>query len=323
VIGLSCAVRLAEAGFPVEVVSAAPPEHTTSAVAGGLWLPYRAEPAEQVAQWAARTFDELMRLRREGSPSVLLRDGLLLHRERPRRPFWADLAGEISGLREVTDPAPGYRFGYALRVPVVDTPHYLGELAARLRELGGRIRPARLDALPAQRLVVNASGLGAARLAADPTMYPVRGQVIVLDNPGLTDWLCDEDEVDGALTYVLPRRDDVVVGGTAQEHDDRTDPDPAEAAGILDRARALVPALAGARIRAHRVGLRPARPAVRLEVESAPDRTVVHCYGHGGAGVTLSWGCAEDVVRLVLQRIEVGASNQDGPTSDKTRSAGA
>ena len=45
----------------------------------------------------------------------------------------------------------------------------------------------------------------------------------------------------------------------------------------------------------HAVGVRPARPAVRLE--RAGD--VVHCYGHGGAGVTLSWGCADEVIRLV------------------------
>jgi D-amino-acid oxidase len=317
VIGLSCAVRLAEAGFPVEVLAAAAPGHTTSAVAGGLWLPYRAEPAEKVARWAARTFEEFLRLHREGSRCVLLRDGLLLHRERPKRPFWADLVGEISGLREVTDPAPGFGFGYALRVPVVDTPRYVDELAARLRELGGRISATRLSALPPEGIVVNAAGLGARELAGDPSVYAVRGQVVVLENPGLTDWICDEDEVDGVVTYVLPRRDDVVVGGTAQERDERPDPDPADAAGILERARALVPALAGARVRAHRVGLRPARPAVRLAADPSADRLLVHCYGHGGSGVTLSWGCAADVLRLVLDAV------QDGPTRASTRSVGA
>ena len=56
-----------------------------------------------------------------------------------------------------------------------------------------------------------------------------------------------------------------------------------------------MPALAGAPVVSRGVGLRPARPAVRLE----RDGGVVHCYGHGGAGVTLSWGCAEDVVALI------------------------
>jgi D-amino-acid oxidase len=55
-----------------------------------------------------------------------------------------------------------------------------------------------------------------------------------------------------------------------------------------------VPELRDARVLRHKVGLRPARPAVRLE----RDGDVVHCYGHGGAGVTLSWGCAEDVAAL-------------------------
>ncbi len=317
VIGLSCAIRLAEAGFPVDVLTADAPEDTTSAVAGGLWLPYRAEPADQVARWAARTFDDFLALHRHGSTSVLLRDGLLLHREPAQRPFWADLVGELSGLRRVADPAPGYPFGYALRVPVVDTPRYQSELAAHLRRLGGRIRRARLDVLPPEAIVVNAAGLGARALAADPSVYPVRGQVAVLDNPGLTDWLCDEDEVDGLLTYVLPRRDDVVVGGTAQENDERCEPDREEAAGILRRAQALVPALADARLRWSRVGLRPARPAVRLEAQPSPDGLLVHCYGHGGAGVTLSWGCAADVLGLVLDW------TQDGPTGASARSFGA
>jgi D-amino-acid oxidase len=42
------------------------------------------------------------------------------------------------------------------------------------------------------------------------------------------------------------------------------------------------------------VGLRPARPALRLEAERIGNATVIHNYGHGGAGFTLSWGCAEE-----------------------------
>ena len=47
------------------------------------------------------------------------------------------------------------------------------------------------------------------------------------------------------------------------------------------------------------VCLRPFRPAgPRLEAERYGDKTVVHNYGHGGSGWSLSWGCAEDAVAL-------------------------
>ena len=37
----------------------------------------------------------------------------------------------------------------------------------------------------------------------------------------------------------------------------------------------------------------------RLEEESIKDKKIIHNYGHGGAGVTLSWGCADEVVKLI------------------------
>ena len=89
----------------------------------------------------------------------------------------------------------------------------------------------------------------------------------------------------------------MVVGGIPDVDSWDLRPDPETAAAILARATALVPGLRGAEVLAHRVGLRPARPAVRLEAVPHPDGEsggVVHCYGHGGAGVTLSWGCADD-----------------------------
>ena len=68
---------------------------------------------------------------------------------------------------------------------------------------------------------------------------------------------------------------------------------------MIARARELVPAIRRAKVIGTRVGLRPARPQVRLEAEEREGQRVVHCYGHGGAGVTLSWGCAGEVADLV------------------------
>src|SRR5690606_20122324 len=126
------------------------------------------------------------------------------------------------------------------------------------------------------------------------------GQVVYLVRPPeVTEWLV-ADAGDQGLTYVVPREDDVVVGGTNEP--DRWDREPQEETGaaMLERATALVPALRGATVLGHRVGLRPTRPEIRCEAVQAGRRLVVHCYGHGGAGVTLSWGCADEVLRYVL-----------------------
>jgi len=95
--------------------------------------------------------------------------------------------------------------------------------------------------------------------------------------------------------YVLPRSRDIVVGGTEDVGDWSRTPSPETARALLERAERLVPGISRARVLRHRVGLRPARDEVRLERVG----DVVHCYGHGGAGVTLSWGCADEVVALL------------------------
>ncbi|GAB2682383.1 FAD-dependent oxidoreductase [Thalassiella azotivora] len=304
VIGLSCAVRLAEAGYDVHVLARDLPAETTSAVAAALWMPYRAEPLDEVTRWALETHTELLRLN-DGAPGagVLVREGVVLLREefgpRAPRPDWADALGDVVPLTPVLAPCPGYEGGWAALLPVVETPRYLAHLAARLEAAGGTLTRMPLAELPQRGLVVNASGVAARALARDQDVHAVRGQVVVVDNPGLTRWVVDQQEDDGELMYVVPRRDDVVVGGSAQVGDWGTTPDPALAERILARAVAAVPALAGARVRRHRVGLRPARSAVRVATEHRADGAVVHCYGHGGCGVTVSWGCAADVVEQV------------------------
>ena len=294
VVGLSSAVRLLEDGHRVDVLARDLPLETTSAVAAALWYPYRAYPFEQVTAWSAASYRRFAELAGDEGTGVVMRTGTELHRTRTADPWWA---GAVPALTRVIAMDPPYVDGWTFDAPVVEMPVYLRWLTARVEELGGTLTRMALPALPDRpEVVVNASGLGARLMASDPSLLPVRGQVVYVEQVGLDRWWLDGS----GPVYVVPRSHDIVVGGTDDEGEwDRT-PDPDVAKQILERAVALVPRLRGAAVLGHRVGLRPARPQVRLDVEGRADGTrVVHCYGHGGAGVTLSWGCADEVAALV------------------------
>lgn len=295
VVGLSCAVRLLERGHQVSVVARDLPLETTSSAAAALWYPYRAYPFERVTAWAATTFTELSSLASQEGTGVSLVPGTeVLRRGTGTPPWWSSA---VPSLQPATDLLPGYDAGWSFTAPVAEMPVYLRWLLGRIEELGGIVTRMALNALPdLAPVVVNASGLGARLLGGDGAVLPVRGQVLYVDQVGLDRWWLDS----AGPTYVVPRSTDIVVGGTEEEGSWDPAPDEALAKDILARARELVPALRGAKVLGHRVGLRPARATVRLEeVETANGNRLVHCYGHGGAGVTLSWGCADEVASLV------------------------
>ncbi|WP_411041957.1 FAD-dependent oxidoreductase [Streptomyces collinus] len=292
VAGLTTAVVLAESGRRVSVWAREPAERTTSAVAGGLWWPYRIEPEPLVGAWALETlrvYEELAD--HSARTGVRLVEGV--HRG-ARLDELGEWAARVPGLRAVAD-------GLAARLPLIDMPAHLAWLRGRLAEAGGTVREREvtdLAAVPAG-VVVNCTGLGARSLVPDPAVRPVRGQLVLVENPGITTWFTSVDHPSDASTYFFPQPDGLVLGGTAEEDAWSPEPDPATAAAIVERCAAVRPEIAGARILAHRVGLRPARDAVRLERQPLPDgRTLVHNYGHGGAGVTVAWGCAREAAAL-------------------------
>jgi D-amino-acid oxidase len=290
VVGLSCAVRLLEDGHRVDVVARDLPLETTSSVAAAIWYPYDALPQDRVTAWAAASYEVLAALAAAVPRSgVRMVPGTEVLRDRRPDPWWSSA---VPGLHAATDLPAGYSAGWSFVTPVAEMPVYLTWLAGRVEELGGTITRLNVSALPAGGdLVVNCSGLGARLLGADRTVQPVAGQVVRVAQLGLDRWWLDGT----GPTYVVPRERDIVVGGTATEGEWSRTPSPDTAAAILRRATLLVPELHDAVVLQHRVGLRPARPTVRLEREGR----VVHCYGHGGAGITLSWGCADEVAALV------------------------
>lgn len=299
VIGYTCAVRLAEAGHEVRVITADEPAGTTTSLAAAIWFPYLAEPLEQALRWGSQSLEVFARLAGDPSTGVLLREGLVIHRRPDPDLRWASVL--VSHRSAAADELPaGAPAGTVCTVPVIDTGRYLPWLRDHAHSRGVTTERRQVDRLDEVdgAVVVIAAGLRSAQLVDDPDVYPVRGQIVRVSNPGLTRWLLDDGDPE-ALTYVVPRFDDVVCGGTAEPGQVDVTPDPDVEAAILARARALEPALEGARVVGRAVGLRPARTVVRLESDVLDGRRIVHCYGHGGAGVTLSWGCAEDVVGLV------------------------
>src|SRR6185312_4749896 len=69
------------------------------------------------------------------------------------------------------------------------------------------------------------------------------------------------------LVYLFPHTSTVVLGGTQDTGSWSREPDPAAAARIIARCAAVEPALRNAAVIAHKAGLRPTRPQVRLEAE--------------------------------------------------------
>lgn len=287
--GLTCGVVLQEAGFGVRIVTRERWPKTVSAVAAAMWYPYKAWPQERVLAWSRRTFEVFADLRGEATGVHLRECSERFRSDRPD-PWWKSAAESFqAGPRE-------WRF----TAPVIDMDTYLPYLEQRFERAGGRIESGAVQRLDVAPLVVNCTGLGSRSLAADPEMIPVLGQVIHVANPGLSVALLDEDHP-GGIAYVIPRRRDVVLGGTAEEN--RFDATISEKVGeaILRRCYELEPRLRGSEVLGMRAGLRPVRTSVRVERERVGGSIVVHDYGHGGAGVTLSWACAEEVLRLLRE----------------------
>ena len=300
--GLTTGVSLAEQGVRVRIVAEHGPQDSTSANAGAIWDPaYATHP--KVLEWSGHTYEILSGLVAGGRSEVRMVHGIEASRKEIIPPLWAR---KLTGFRECApgELPPGFLSGWHYTAPIIDMPPYLRYLLARLKKAGGTITQGRLETLEEAfawaSIVVNCSGVGARELVPDPAVEPIRGQLVAVRNPGITDFFAEHtDELD-EMTYVLPQGDVLLLGGSADKGQADPVADPAVARGIVERCTLVFPAIADAAFLGHRTGIRPQRRLIRLEHEDLGDRHIVHNYGHSGGGVSLSWGCAADVTALVL-----------------------
>jgi D-amino-acid oxidase len=296
VIGLTVAVCLAEEGVRVRIVAAEPPQRTTSRVAGALWGASFMAPLDKVRGWLEVSREAFGDLAADPDTGVRIAPGVLASRWTAGPP-----PPEIfPGARfEQCEAPPAFLDAYRTEVPVIDMPRYLDYLVARLALPIETRRLASLEEVAGEAgVVVNCTGVGARDLAADSEVRAMRGQHVVVENPGIEEFFVEEQR-ETTWAGFFPHGPRVVLGGVAVDDDWSLEPDPDVAAGIVDRCAAIEPRLRDARVIEHQVGLRPVRSAVRLEEETIGGTRCIHDYGHGGSGVSLSWGCAREVQRLL------------------------
>jgi D-amino-acid oxidase len=312
--GLTCGVVLAERGYCTAIFAKETGQQTTSAAAAAIWFPYDAEPTEKVIPLALRTFHVLADLARIPATGVAMIELKQFSRIGTIAiPDWAIplgaqlLSSVATGLWPVRDRAQrgGYSFasGFSLRVPLMDTMIYLDYLATRFCKAGGAINAnvhfKKLEDLDREfDLVINCAGIGARELVQDANLEPHCGQVAIV--PKIEGHSCAIVCDDAPLMYVIPRTNDCVFGGTNEVSDNLAVDLETTSRIVAECSRELN--IDKPPVLAERVGLRPFRKSgVRLERNQLPDgRTVIHNYGHGGAGFTLSWGCAQAVFGLAL-----------------------
>jgi D-amino-acid oxidase len=314
--GLTCGVIFAERGYRTAIIAKEIGQQTTSGAAAALWFPYDVEPAGKVIPWALETHRTLVDLSgNPGSGVSIIELRQFSRGDEIQIPDWAIPLGAqtvIPSSPSVTSsevetsltaiPAE-FASGFSLLVPLMDTTIYLDYLANRFLGAGGSInenvRIEKLEDVDQKfDLVINSAGIGARELVHDADLESHRGQVAIV--PRIKDLsyavVCD----DAPLMYAIPRRNDCVFGGTNDLSDNLAVDSATTAQLVAECSRALK--IEKPNVLTERVGLRPFRKrGVRVERDRLSDgRTVIHNYGHGGAGFTLSWGCANAVFQLAI-----------------------
>ena len=216
----------------------------------------------------------------------------------------------------------------------VNTLDYISKLYKFYEDIGGIVNKEYLEKdeflnLPSD-ILINCTGNWSRDIFDDDKMYAYRGHLIHIpinkkpsDNRGEYSSYSYKTE-NGDSAYVYARNDKLILGGTNQKgiYDSKMDTwEPINPQNqdmiqigknkipshILNINKEILSEFMGIKVNLDDaksvIGYRPVRDihgdGVRLELEKLQDKSVIHNYGHGGAGVTLSWGCAKEVLDII------------------------
>lgn len=301
IIGLTSARALQDAGYDVEIWARDTLHNTCSTVAAAFWYPYVIQPEEVVRTWGVSTLDRFKEMAANPAAGITERKINAIFKQKTPDPVWAADIPSFERLR--SDQLPdSHADGFCFDSVTIEMPIFLPYIIEEFQKAGGRLLHREVTSLnePCREadIVINCIGIGAKELCDDNELTPVRGQVVVTKKEKLEEMYSDCSD----MIYIIPFRDTCVLGGSAEPGQCDLTPSDITAQSIMHKCTDVLPQVADWEVIDQRVGLRPSRTSVRLEIEERPDETLlIHNYGHGGAGVTLSYGCADAVLDLVRE----------------------
>lgn len=295
--GLSTAYTLANAGHSITVFSTAFSPNITSNRAAAFWFPYHVRNDIRALDWCKKSYTFFKEKSAEVATGIRMIDIVKASKTGviDETNWLAYMPSSSLKPIALNDLPNGYDKGYKAEVPLIETQIFLPWLMNALQEKGTNFIEKEItnlhNLLNEFDIVINCSALGARTLCKDDSVIPVRGQVVLLE-PGYPDYIFIDNQTPA---YIVPRKDATIVGGTYEEGINEAIVEETALQEILDKAYAILPELKNRKVMGSWAGLRPYRNEVRLE----RDGNIIHNYGHGGSGFTLSFGCAEAVAALI------------------------
>lgn len=320
VVGLSTALQLQERfpGHSITIIADKFNSDTLSHGAGGI---FRISPSAQgilpqtVSEWIAHGYKHYSSLLRSEDcciAGIQEVSGYFLFHDKKNEQKEVSFLKFTPSLRVLTEeelqqfPGGPWKGGLFYTTVLIDCSKYLPYMLNRFKQSGGAVVGKTVESLEELAhdydIVMNCTGLRAGDIVEDTKLVPLRGQVYRVKAPWIKHfYYADLD------TYILPSTDTVVLGGTRQYCSFNTDVDRHDSESIFERCCQLLPSLKHAEIVQEWVGLRPHRDPIRVEKEVVHIGNrklhVVHNYGHGGYGISLSWGSAKEATDLVANVI--------------------
>ncbi|NRF16284.1 MULTISPECIES: FAD-dependent oxidoreductase [Vibrio] len=282
-------------------------------------------------RWSLRSLHRFLTLPDPRARGVFLRPMNVyfrcpVHEHHQNAERMRDIQRHVPGF--VHDPTLAKQYGvspsfdivdaYQHLAPMIQTDVYLHWLLSSVLANGARLRKMwlsgalsdeqeKLRQVHQAQVIVNCTGLGAQDVE-EAGMYSLRGAMVRLRCRGRSsrcmqvghclahDHITSEQD----SVFIYPRGVRHVVLGTLVEKGPtdttlRLDEYPPLQA-MYERCMAFLPALANLPVdpvEPLQIGLRAFRPC-NVRVERELGFPVVHNYGHGGIGFSLSWGCAEE-----------------------------